>query len=236
MTCDWVQCYAPLSVSRRWGGPARADNYHHSTNLSSTSRQNKVPIRVTPLAFLTSMVVQSRGRRFSGKGGKGMVVITGRQPPPLSSVLYGIISKRRSVVAAQLLLREKLGVWRVATDSNIPSLPGGSMKFIWWKLTSQLSRVFLPILGPLLVQGFILERGPTIFKLFKNTICKGVCTVKCTEKRSTLLPPFIFSLNLSPIKNLKEALNMSTGMYCKIHLLEIMRLSAFKSPLSYPSS
>jgi hypothetical protein len=40
---------------------------------------------------------------------------------------------------------------------------------------------------------------------------------------------------LSPIKNLKEALNMSTGMYCNIHLLEIMRLSAFKSPLSYPS-
>jgi hypothetical protein len=32
---------------------------------------------------------------------------TGRQPPPLSSVLYRIISKRRSVVAAQVLLREK---------------------------------------------------------------------------------------------------------------------------------
>ncbi len=29
---------------------------------------------------------------------------------------------------------------------------------------------------------------------------------------------------------------MSTGMYCNIHLLEIMRLSAFKPPLSYPSS
>jgi hypothetical protein len=34
---------------------------------------------------------------------------TGRQLPPLSSVLYGIISKRRSVLAAQLLLREKSG-------------------------------------------------------------------------------------------------------------------------------
>jgi hypothetical protein len=32
---------------------------------------------------------------------------TGRQLPPLSSVLYGIISRRRFVVAAQLLLREK---------------------------------------------------------------------------------------------------------------------------------
>jgi hypothetical protein len=34
---------------------------------------------------------------------------TGRQLPPLSSVLYGIISRRRSVLAAQLLLREKSG-------------------------------------------------------------------------------------------------------------------------------
>jgi hypothetical protein len=35
---------------------------------------------------------------------------TGRQPPPLSSVLHGIIYKRCSVVAAQVLLREKSGV------------------------------------------------------------------------------------------------------------------------------
>jgi hypothetical protein len=34
---------------------------------------------------------------------------TGRQLPPLSSVLYGIISERRTVLAAQLLLREKSG-------------------------------------------------------------------------------------------------------------------------------
>ncbi len=168
---------------------------------------------------------------------------------------------------------------------------------------------FLPILGPLLVQGFILERGPTIFKLFKNTICKGACTLKCTEKcfiqwwakwrlstydlnpwgeghgvqgqicdilRPQLAinrfcpsghtdshtldtyiwgerawgalildrcrafdlfasvdahlwfhpfyPPPFSPCNLSPIKNLKEALTMSTGMYCNIRLLEIMRL------------
>jgi hypothetical protein len=37
------------------------------------------------------------------------VAPTGRQPPPLSSVLYRIISERRSVLAAQLLLREKSG-------------------------------------------------------------------------------------------------------------------------------
>jgi hypothetical protein len=46
------------------------------------------------------------------------VLITGRQPPP-----YGIISERRSELAAQLLLREKSGAWRVGIDSNIPSLP-----------------------------------------------------------------------------------------------------------------
>ncbi len=32
------------------------------------------------------------------------VIFTGRKPPPLSSVLYGKISKRRSVLAGQLLL------------------------------------------------------------------------------------------------------------------------------------
>jgi hypothetical protein len=35
---------------------------------------------------------------------------TGRQPPHLSSVLYGIISERRSALATQLLLRGKSGV------------------------------------------------------------------------------------------------------------------------------
>ncbi len=132
---------------------------------------------------------------------------TGRHLPPLSSVLYGIISQRSSVLAAQLLLREKSGALRVGTDSNIPSLPAGSMVFIWWKLKMSYhtaypncdsqavvyhlflssficalttaftwlskfcrcnSLVFLPILGTLLVQGFIFERGPTIFKIFKE--------------------------------------------------------------------
>ncbi len=68
---------------------------------------------------------------------------------------------------------------------------------------------------------------------FKNTICKGVCALKCTENVSSLLSPSIFSLSLSPKQNLKEALNMPLGMYCTIHLLEIMRLSAFKSLLFY---
>jgi hypothetical protein len=42
--------------------------------------------------------------------GKAILLITvsstGRQLPPLSSVLYRIISKRRYILAAQLLLRE----------------------------------------------------------------------------------------------------------------------------------
>jgi hypothetical protein len=37
------------------------------------------------------------------------VQYTGRQLRPLSSVLYRIISKRRYILAAQLLLREKSG-------------------------------------------------------------------------------------------------------------------------------
>jgi hypothetical protein len=89
-----------------------------------------------------------------------------------------------------------------------------------------------------MVQCFIFEGDLQFSKLFKNTICKGVCTVKCTEKRFIpfYLPPFSSLINVSPIKNLKEALNISTGMYCNIHLSEIMRRTAFKSPLSYPSS
>jgi hypothetical protein len=42
-------------------------------------------------------------------GGDTRVRVTGRQPPPLSSGLYRIIYKRRSAVAAQVLLREKSG-------------------------------------------------------------------------------------------------------------------------------
>jgi hypothetical protein len=62
------------------------------------------------------------------------------------------------------------------------------------------------------VQGFILDRVPTILKLFKNTICIGMCTLKCTKKRFLPFTPSMFSLNLSPYAELKEALNMSPGM------------------------
>ena len=43
-------------------------------------------------------------------------------------------------------------------------------------------------------------------KFLKNTICIGLCKLKCTENVSSLFPPSIFSLSLSPIQNLKEDL------------------------------
>ncbi len=53
---------------------------------------------------------------------------------------------------------------------------------------------------------------------------------------SSLLPLSFCSLNLSPIKNLKETLPLPCRMYSIVHLSKIIRLSAFKSPLFYPSS
>ncbi len=110
--------------------------------------------------------------------------------------------------------------------------------FTWLSIfsTLHLSSTFYLSQDASWVQGFIFEGKLQFLKLFKMTICTGMCTLKCTEKRVILFTPSICSINLSPIQNLKEALNMSSGMYCNIHLLEIMRRSAFKSPLSYPSS
>ncbi len=42
-------------------------------------------------------------------------------------------------------------------------------------------------------------------------------------------------LNLPHTQNSREALHTARGMYCMIHLLEIIRLSDFSSPLFYPS-
>ncbi len=66
-------------------------------------------------------------------------------------------------------------------------------------------------------------------KLFKNTICRGLCTLKCTEKRFIPFtgPPFS-PLICPPYRILrKEALNMPTGMYSVIRFSEIMRHPAF---------
>ncbi len=55
--------------------------------------------------------------------------------------------------------------------------------------TLQLSSIFYLSQEPLMVQGFIFEGDVQCSKLFKKTICKGVCTLKCTEKRFIPLPP-----------------------------------------------
>ncbi len=59
------------------------------------------------------------------------------------------------------------------------------------------SLVFLPILGTLLVQGFSFERLRKLkvlkfSKFFKNTICIGLCKLKCTKKRFIPFTPLHF--------------------------------------------
>jgi hypothetical protein len=75
--------------------------------------------------------------------------------------------------------------------------------------TSQLSSVFHLSRDLSWCMVSFLKRDLQFSKLFKNTICISVCTLKYTKKNvSSLLPPSIFSLNLSPIQNLMEALNV----------------------------
>ncbi len=50
-----------------------------------------------------------------------------------------------------------------------------------------------------MVQGFIFEGDLQVSKLFKNTICKGVCTVKCNEKRFIPFTPPPFSSLMCPL-------------------------------------
>ncbi len=70
--------------------------------------------------------------------------------------------------------------------------------------TTLYCSVFLPILGPLLVQGFILERGPTIFKLFKNTICNRCVHIKVHWKKFNPFYPPPFSLLICPPYRIKR--------------------------------
>jgi hypothetical protein len=86
--------------------------------------------------------------------------------------------------------------------------------------TSQFSRVFYQSWDLSWCRVSFLKADLQFSKLFKNKICKRVCTLKCTEKRFipfTPSPP-IFSLSLSLTQNLNKALNMSPGMYCIIRL------------------
>jgi hypothetical protein len=128
---------------------------------------------------------------------------TGRQPPPLYSVLYGIISKRPCVLPDNFSLEKNQGVprelaliaislaclvaqwnsfggkgswkWVTAFPSwdcpvtvchlfPIPSYVHQQLLSLYCQNFVHFnSLVFLPILGILLVQGFIFERWPTIF-------------------------------------------------------------------------
>ncbi len=61
--------------------------------------------------------------------------------------------------------------------------------------------------------------------LRRQFVCKGVCTLKCTEKHFCLLPPTISSLSLSAIQNIKEGLHMP--------LLNVFYNTSFKNHLSF---
>ncbi len=102
--------------------------------------------------------------------------------------------------------------------------------------TLQLSSVFYLSLELSWCRVSFLKGYLQFSKFLKNTICIGLCKLKCTEKRFIPFSPLHFSLSLSPKQNLKEDLKIPSGMYSTIQLLEIMRLSAFKSPLFYQSS
>jgi hypothetical protein len=83
------------------------------------------------------------------------------------------------------------------------------------------SIVFFTYLGNSPCAGFHFWKGAYNFQIcIRTQFFKGVCTLKCTEKHFIPLTPSIFSLRLSPIQNLKEALNIPPWMYCTIHLLE----------------
>jgi hypothetical protein len=55
--------------------------------------------------------------------------------------------------------------------------------------TLQLSSTFYLFQDTSWVQDFIFEGDLQFSKLFKMTICKGMCKLKCTEKRVILFTP-----------------------------------------------
>jgi len=79
-----------------------------------------------------------------------------------------------------------------------------------------------------------LEGDLQFAKFLKNTICIGLCKLKCTEKRFIPLTPLLFLPEFVPHTEFKGRPEMPSRMYSTIQLLEIMRRSAFTSPLSYP--
>ena len=98
-----------------------------------------------------------------------------------------------------------------------------TIAFTWLSTfcTLHLSSTFYLSQDTIWVQGFIFEGDLQFSKLFKMTICEGMCTLKCTEKHLITFTPSIFSLSLSPIQNLKEAMPMTHQMYSIVHLSKI---------------
>jgi len=109
---------------------------------------------------------------------------------------------------------------------------GPTTTFTWLSkfCTSQLSSIFCLSQEPWSCRVSFLK-GTYNFQLFKKTNCKGACTLKCTEQHFI---PFA-SLICPPTQNSREALHTVRAMYCMLHLLEIILLSDFSSPLFYPS-
>ena len=105
---------------------------------------------------------------------------------------------------------------------------GPTTTFTWLSkfCTTQLSSIFYLSQEPFSCRVSFLK-GTYNFQLFKNAFCKGACTLKCTEKR--FIP---FASLICPPHRIQ---GKPCGMYCTIHLLEIIRLSDFSSPLFYPS-
>jgi hypothetical protein len=91
------------------GGGGFKSNFYYVLLASLLLVVYLLPLYSVFLPVITPAPVDGvRLRSYTGgEGGRGYC--TGRQLPPLSSVLYRIISKRRYILAAQLLPREKSG-------------------------------------------------------------------------------------------------------------------------------
>jgi hypothetical protein len=97
--------------------------------------------------------------------------------------------------------------------------------------SSQLSSIFYLSQEPLSCRVSFLKETYN-FQLFKKAICNGACTLKCTEKRFIPFASLIFPPHR--IQG-KPCIRPEECTACMIHLLEIIRLSDFSSPLFYPS-
>ncbi len=157
----------------------------------------------------------------------------------ISSVLYGKISEGRSVLAAQLLLIAMSLACLVAQWYSY----GGSWKWvtilsILIGILHLLSAICFCIssyvhqqLNSLDCQHFVHYISLVLFTFLRTPNGCRVSFLKGTYNFQNCLRWY-----LSPIQNLKEAMPMTHRMYSIVHLSKIIRLSAFKSPLFYPSS